>query len=149
MNKHIHEQKPLAKNGFILVEESPNESLVYDTANNKVHMLTPVATAVWKSCDGKTSVSEIACKLQSGLNAELGEDVTWLALEEMEKSGLLEHSLNIPQDTISRRAMMKTAAAAVAISLPLVTTLMAPSPAYAQSTRRQRTTNTSPPSTRG
>lgn len=130
MNKKDYEQKPGAKKDFIVVEESPNESLIYDSSKNKLHVLTPVATTVWKSCDGKTSVSEIAHKLKAELNNDLGEDVTWLALEELEKSGLLENSVDIPRDSISRRAMIKTAA--LAISLPLVTTLIAPSPARAQ-----------------
>jgi len=135
MNKSKCDQKPLTKKDFIVVEESPNEALIYDSAKNKLHILTPVATTVWKSCDGKTSVSEITHKLKAGLNNDLGEEVTWLALEELEKNGLLETSVNIPQETISRRAVLKTAALTVAVSLPLVTTLMAPSPAHAQSKR--------------
>jgi len=131
MNKGKSEQKPLTKKDFIVVEESPNEALIYDSVRNKLHVLTPAATTVWKSCDGKTSVSEIAHKLKAELNNDLGEEVTWLALEELEKNGLLETSVNIPQETISRRGLLKTAA--LAISLPLVTTLIAPSPAHAQS----------------
>ena len=128
MNDSKYEQKPCAKKDFVVVEESPNEALVYDSSNNKLHVLTPAATAVWKSCDGKTSVSEIAGKLKAELNDDLGEDVTWLALEELEKCGLLENSVNIPQESVSRRALIKT----VAVSLPLITTLIAPSPARAQ-----------------
>ncbi|MGH9768364.1 MAG: PqqD family protein [Blastocatellia bacterium] len=129
MNKRNYEQKPLTKKDFIVVEESLNEALIYDSDKNKLHVLTPVATTVWKSCDGKTSVSEIASKLKAELNDELGADATWLALEELEKNGLLENSLNIPRNGISRRDLIKTAA----VSLPLITTMIAPSPARAQS----------------
>ena len=133
MDKNNYTQMPLTKKDFLVVEESPNEALIYDSARNKLHVLTPIATSVWKICDGKSNISAITRKLNAELNHELSEDVTWLALEELEKSGLLETSLNIPQETISRRAMVKTAVAAVAISLPLVTTLIAPSPARAES----------------
>jgi Coenzyme PQQ synthesis protein D (PqqD) len=145
MSKKNYEQKPLTKKGFIVVEESTNETLIYDSAKNKLHILIPAATVVWKSCDGKTSISEIASKLKAELSDELGEDVSWLALEELEKSGLLESSLTIPQESISRRALMKTAALTVA--LPLVTTVIAPSPAYAQSSNRNGggTNNPGPP----
>jgi len=129
VNKRNYEQKPLTKKDFIVVEESLNEALIYDSAQNKLHVLTPVATAVWKSCDGQTSVAEIASKLKAELNDELGEDAAWLALEELEKNGLLENSMNIPRNSISRRALIKTAA----VSLPLITTMIAPSPARAQS----------------
>ncbi len=129
MNNRKNEQMPLAKKDFIVVEESPNEALVYDSSKNKLHVLTPVATTVWKSCDGKTSVSEISSKLNAELNNDLGADVTWLALEELERNELLESPVNIPQESISRRSLIK----AVAISLPLITTLIAPSPARAQS----------------
>ena len=129
MNKRNYEQKPLTKKDFIVVEESLNEALIYDSDKNKLHVLTPVATTVWKSCDGKTSVSEIANKLKAELNDEVGADAAWLALEELEKNGLLENSLNIPRNSISRRDLIKTAA----VSLPLITTMIAPSPARAQS----------------
>src|SRR5262245_29333742 len=115
MDRKTYDQKPLAKKDFIVVEESPNEALIYDSTKNKLHVLTPAATAVWKSSDGKTSVSEITHKMKAELNNELGEDVTWLALEELEKNGLLETDVNIPQESISRRALMKTAALTVAI----------------------------------
>jgi hypothetical protein len=128
-------QKPLTKvgNNHIVVEDLPNEALIYDSSKNKLHALTPIATAVWKRCDGKTSVAEIVRQVEADLNKELGEDVTWLALEELEKNGLLETPVSIPSDSMSRRAMMKTAALAFAISLPLVTTMIAPTPARAQS----------------
>ena len=129
MNKRNYEQKPLTKKDFIVVEESLNETLIYDSDKNKLHVLTPVATTVWKSCDGKTSVSEIARKLKAEMDNEFGADVTWLALEELEKNGLLENPMNIPRNGISRRDLIKTAA----VSLPLITTMIAPSPARAQS----------------
>lgn len=128
MDKKNYEQKPLTRNDYIVVEESPNEALVYDSTRNKLHVLTPIATAVWKNCDGKTSVSEIAHKLKAELNNELGEEVAWMALDELGKNGLLEHTVKIPRDNVSRRDVIKT----LAISLPLVTTLIAPSPTRAQ-----------------
>lgn len=133
MGKRNYEQKPLAKKDFVVVEELPNEALVYDSAKNRLHALTPIATTVWKNCDGKTTVSNIADKLKMELNDELGEDLTWLSLEELEKNGLLEIPVSIPKTDISRRDLIKRAALAATISLPLITTLIAPSPARAQS----------------
>ena len=131
MHSKNYDQKPIAKKNFVVVEESPNEVLIYDSSINKVHVLTPVASAVWKNSDGNTSVSEISRKLEAELQNDGGDNLTWLALEELEKSGLLESPLNIPQNVVSRRSMMKTAAAIAA--LPLVTTIIAPTPALALS----------------
>jgi hypothetical protein len=133
MDKRDREQTPLSKKDFLVVEETPNEALIYDSVKNKLHALSPEATTVWKNCDGKTSVSDIARKLKPELSQELSEDVTWLALEELERSGLLEASVSVPQESVSRRAMVKTAAMAFAVSLTFVTTLIAPTPARAQS----------------
>ncbi|MGH9839623.1 MAG: PqqD family protein [Blastocatellia bacterium] len=126
-------QTPLSKTDFMVVEEMANEVLVYDTVKNKLHVLNPVAAAVWNSCDGKTRVSDIAGKLGAESAGRINEDVAWLALEELEKNGLMESTVDVPQDHISRRAMIRKAAAAATLALPFVTTLIAPSPARAQS----------------
>ncbi len=129
-------QTPLSKKDFFVVEEMANEVLVYDTIKHKLHVLNPTAASVWNSCDGKTGIPDIAGKLNAGSDGRINEDVTWLALEELEKNGLMEGTVNVPQDHLSRRAMIKKAAAAAALALPLVTTLIAPSPARAQSASR-------------
>ncbi|MGH9839624.1 MAG: PqqD family protein [Blastocatellia bacterium] len=135
MSKQNLTQTPLSKKDFMVVEEMANEVLVYDTAKNKLHVLNPAAAAVWNHCDGKTGVSEIAGKLGAESDGRINEDLTWLALEELGKSGLMEGTVDVPQDHISRRAMIKKAAAAAALALPVVTTVIAPSPARAQSAR--------------
>jgi Coenzyme PQQ synthesis protein D (PqqD) len=142
MSEQNFAQTPLSKKDFMVVEEMPNEVLIYDSTNHKLHVLNPTAAAVWNRCDGQTRVSEIAGKLGAESDGRINKDMTWLALEELEKSGLMESAVNVPQEHLSRRTMIKKTAAAAALALPVVTTLLAPSPARAQSAQQ---TTTLPP----
>ncbi len=126
-------QFPLSKKANMVVEPMADEVLIYDTTKNKLHVLSPVAAAVWNQCDGKTSITAIAAQLTVSTDNRNKADIVWLALEELEKTGLLQTRLAIPQDQLSRRAMIRKTALASALALPFISTLTAPSPAHAQS----------------
>ena len=53
-------QFPTARKSGLVVQEVPNEVLVFDLESNKAHCLNETAAMVWKSCDGETAVPEIA-----------------------------------------------------------------------------------------
>ncbi|MBA3352846.1 MAG: PqqD family protein, partial [Blastocatellia bacterium] len=53
-------QCPIARKNGLVVQEVPDEVLVYDLETNKAHCLNQSAAMIWRSCDGKNSVSEIA-----------------------------------------------------------------------------------------
>ena len=54
-----HSQVPVARKENLVIQEMPEEVLVYDMDTNKAHCLNRTAAFVWKSCDGKNSVAPI------------------------------------------------------------------------------------------
>ncbi|MDT4953784.1 MAG: hypothetical protein QOJ02_1922 [Acidobacteriota bacterium] len=119
---------PLARKEGLLVQELPHEVLVYDSERHKAHCLNPTAALVWKHCDGRTSVSEIARLLEKSLGTgAVDEDVVWCALNQLEKDHLLEEKLAWPigMERISRRTLMRRVGIAVVL-LPVITTIVAP-----------------------
>ena len=126
---------PLARQASLVVKEVDNETLVYDLETDKAHCLNSTAARVWKSCDGETSVTEIAAQLSSPGHADVTESVVWLALDQLEKFKLLETRLEKPPvflSGVSRRSAIRAIGVA-AIVLPLVTTIVVPTAAQSGS----------------
>jgi coenzyme PQQ synthesis protein D (PqqD) len=122
--------QPLARQSSLIVKEIENETLVYDLESDKAHCLNVTAARVWKSCDGRTTVSEIAEQLGSNLDQPVDESVVWLALDQLEKLKLLEKAPVAPArlSGMSRRQAVRALGVA-AIVLPMVTSLVVPAAA--------------------
>ncbi|MEP6925724.1 MAG: PqqD family protein [Pyrinomonadaceae bacterium] len=126
-------KQPLARKEGLIVQELPDEVLVYDAANDKAHCLNETAALVWKHCDGKTNVAEIAKIVGRELNASVKDEFVWLALDQLEKEALIEKEANFSLKTfgISRREVIKRIGLASVIALPIVTSLLNPMSAQA------------------
>lgn len=128
MTQHL----PRRRETGIVTREISDEVLIYDLNTHKAHCLNATATHVWKRCDGKTSIPQIAKILEHELKASINDDVVWLALDQLEKLHLLDRSnTSRLQPGMSRRTMMRNMGLATAVALPLVTSLIAPTPAQA------------------
>ena len=115
-----------------LTREFGDEVLVYDRERNVGHCLNATAAAAWKLCDGKKSTSELANILTQRLATPVDESVVLLAIEQLSKARLLVE-WEKPVRRTSRREAIRTIGIAGAIALPLVTSLVAPTPARAAS----------------
>jgi hypothetical protein len=115
-----------------LTREFGEELLVYDQQRNVGHCLNPTAAATWKLCDGKNGAAELAKILTRQFSSPIDEPVVLLALEELSKASLLV-GVEKPVRRTSRRAAIRAIGIAGAIALPLVTSLVAPTPARAAS----------------
>lgn len=130
---------PKARRYKLLVRQIEDELVLYDQLTQRAHRLNRTAALVWRRCDGLTTVTETATQLETtlGVAAGQGEDLVWVALERLEKAHLLRERLVRPADRpmLSRRdAMIRLGgAAASAVLLPVVATMVAPTPAMAQS----------------
>ena len=126
---------PSARTSKLVVRELADEVLVYDAEGHRAHCLNRTAALVWKSCDGETPVSLIAERVGRQLSSPLAEEVVWLALAQLEEFGLLAPSAPrpAPPNRISRRRMLRRLGAAAAVSLPLITSIVSPTAAQAQS----------------
>jgi hypothetical protein len=125
---------PQARSEDLLSTELPDGLLVYDLARDQGHFLNHSAALVWHWCDGRTTIAELAQRLaERGLPAD--DEVVWLALESLAKANLLREPLPWPVAGFTRRRVIRKLglAAGLATVLPVVTTLLAPTPALAAS----------------
>ncbi|HKO60906.1 MAG TPA: PqqD family protein [Pyrinomonadaceae bacterium] len=118
---------PLARKASLVVKEVDDETLIYDLETDEAHCLNQTAAQVWKHCDGRTSVQEIAQRLGKSANTPVDDKVVWLALEQLEKFKLLDTKVHsaLLDGGISRRHAVRVLGS-IAIALPLITTIVAP-----------------------
>ena len=119
----------------IVAQESNKETLIYDTESNKAFCLNDTSATIWKMCDGKTSVGKIAGKLSEKLDTPIKEEFIWLAIDQLKKENLLINSEEVKVDFkgLSRRQVIRKVGFASVIALPIVSSLVAPTAAEAQS----------------
>ena len=119
---------PRMRKQGLVVDDLPDEVLVYDLERNQAHCLNRTAALVWRCCDGETAASEIARRLKAELDAPFNEELVWLALDQLEKQQLLDHSISVPAEftRLSRRQMIRNLGLAAAVAVPLVTSIVAP-----------------------
>jgi hypothetical protein len=127
---------PCARHDELLVEELPDELLVYDLQRDKAHCLNKTAAFVWRQCDGLTPVGDIARSLPVlGLPAD--EEVVWLALEQLERIHLLRKDFAPARQehAISRRKVIQRlgVAGGVGVLLPVINSITAPAAAQTAS----------------
>jgi hypothetical protein len=128
---------PDARKDRVLVEKIGDELIVYDQDRDHAHCLNLTTMLVWELCDGQTTVLEIAEALKKKLNVPADERLVWLALDELEKAHLLREPLQLAEDirAITRRQLIQqlSLVAALAVLMPVVTSISAPSAAMAKS----------------
>jgi Coenzyme PQQ synthesis protein D (PqqD) len=142
---------PTARKDELVIRELADELLVYDLKRHKAHCLNLTAAAVWKQCDGKTSIKAITRSLAKELQAPVDERLVHLALEQLSKFQLLDETETLPPlpspepARTSRREMMRTLGAAAAVALPLIVSISAPTSVQAASCVETTCTAGGPP----
>src|SRR5262245_19716845 len=89
----MHQPVPRARSERLIVEELEDELLVYDLDRHRAHSLNPSAALVWRHCDGRASVAEVATLLEQQLGLPRDEEVVWLALRRLQSAHLLHDRL--------------------------------------------------------
>jgi len=119
---------PAARQDRLVVQELPDETLIYDLDRDKAHCLNQTAAFVWKQCDGRTSPAKLAKAFEKEFGAVADEAMIWLALDQLEKFHLLEGRLERPavMNRLSRRSLMRSMGLAAVIAVPLVTSMTIP-----------------------
>src|SRR5713226_650550 len=119
---------PMMRKQRLIVDELPDEVLVYDLDRHKAHCLNSTAALVWRRCDGKTRPAEIARRVQSKLDQPFNEDLVWLALRQLNKIHLLAEPVGLPPRLagMSRREMVRTLGIAAVVAVPLITSVVSP-----------------------
>ena len=125
---------PSARHSPVVVVTLQDEILIYDVERAQASCLNPTAALVWKYADGKTSVADIAKKMSAVLKTSVDVRVVWYALEQLDKKHLLDRKVQAPMPyrQMSRRDFLtKAGIVGVAVAIPVVIALTAPTPAMA------------------
>ena len=119
-------QNPDARKERLVIQEMPDEVLVYDLETNKAHCLNQTAAFVWKSCDGENSVADIVSQFEQTSGSRVQEDLIWLAIDQLNERNLLEKDLPTKFVGQSRRSVLKKIGLASMVALPVIASLTAP-----------------------
>ena len=121
---------PRARQDELVVEELPDETLVYDLERHKARCLNRTAALVWRHCDGRTSVAEVAGLLEEQSATPIDESVVWMALDRLGRVHLLSEPVTLPVDRAqySRREMLRTLrrVAGISLLLPVIESIVSP-----------------------
>ena len=143
---------PIARQQGLVVQEMPDEVLVYDMDANKAHCLNRSAAVIWKSCNGSNSIADIVRQFESSGSGKVTEDFVWFAIDQLNENGLLEAGVSPRFQGQSRRQALKTIGMASMVALPVIASLVAPQSALGSvsctcTTPAQCVTQTACPST--
>ena len=125
---------PRARSERLVVRRlEEDETLVYDLESHRAHCLNRTVDSVWRLCDGRRSVADIARALRPASPAPPDPDVVLLALTELREADLLVDTgdeADLPPGPSRRELLVRLGRGAV-VWLPLVTSIVAPTAAQA------------------
>jgi len=130
-----HKPQRLASSNLVL-EQLPDELMIYDQKRNKAYCLNQTAAFVWQNADGNKTVSDLVELMTRELKKPVNEQVIWFALDVLSKDGLLEGPTAVTEVPagVSRRALLQKVGMGVAVAIPAVTVLLvSPAKAHASS----------------
>jgi hypothetical protein len=123
--------KPVARKNGLLQRELADEVVVYDQERHEAHCLNRTAAVVFRNADGRRSVADLAALLSPDAGPE-AEGLVELALGQLGEAHLLESAPPpVPDHSLARRDVMRRVGIGAAVLLPLVSSVLAPSPAEA------------------
>lgn len=124
---------PLLREG-LLCHALDNQILVYDSENDKIHLLDETTGAVVEWMQKGETAEVIATRLEERTQTDRGEDLLALALDELANADLMQNSVTdsvvIPEVT-RRRMLAGFASIGAALLVPTIISLT-PSTAGAQ-----------------
>lgn len=126
---------PKAASEDLVVQNTADELLIYNLTENRAICLNKTAALVWENCDGKSDIKTITERVEVKLSAPIQEDLILFALSQLKKEGLLIDPENIQNGfgELSRRDAVKKIGFASMVALPIVSAIVAPKAAFAQS----------------
>lgn len=132
MNSHSS-FTPLARSERLVIQPVGDELLVYDLEADRAHCLNQTSAFIWQSCDGTRTIDEIANMTAGRFGGKDAAAAVDYALGLMVERRLLVNSA-VPFDrpkASSRREMIRNLGAAAAIAIPVISSVLAPTHAYA------------------
>ena len=135
MKKNHREFLPLARKEGLVIKEVDDEVLVYDLARDQAHCLNRSAALIWRLCDGKNSIRQMAVSFGQESGSEADARLILLGLKDLRRYQLLENAGSdgppVVAQSMSRREAVRRIGMGAAIALPLVISISAPTPVQA------------------
>ena len=133
MNEKARNAKPIARKQSLVIQELPDEVLVYDLDRDRAHCLNTTAAFVWQRCNGRNTTAQIAQSLGRQFDCAVDEKIVWLALDQLGRNHLLERQPAPPPALMGmdRRAMVRALGLAAVVAIPVVKSIVAPTPSQA------------------
>ncbi len=138
MSFAVPEIRPLARNEGLLTEEVDGELLVYLSDTKVACRLNPSAAIVWRNADGTRTIEDLVGVLRAELGDLADEDMVMIALDTLAEHDLIQsgHERREPSATrLNRRRFIRRVGVvgAAAVSVPVVHSMVVPTPASAAS----------------
>jgi hypothetical protein len=115
----------------VVSEDVGDEAVIYDLDTDEAHLLSPNVARIWRAADGYRTVAQLR-EVVIADDVEQATFVVWGALEQLQSKRLLDGTVLLPAGAtgISRRTMLKRIGLA-AVAIPVITSIVAPTPAAA------------------
>lgn len=139
MSPHLQTHRPLVRTTQLVCEDVSEECVIYDAREKKAHHLNSTLTWIWRRCDGNTTIESLADSFEQEFDVTDGLPVLVTGLEQLEARDLLDNPVDFnllaaEQVAISRRAVV----AGGSVLMPLVVSIIAPTPAAAKSKEKDK-----------
>lgn len=122
---------PKARTADLVTTEAGAEVLVYDQASSHIHHLNQTSAVIWRLCDGRRTVADLAQLSSRSLGHPVSEDLITEALTLLGEADLLVEPLSptLRQTRQSRRAFLRRTAVAGGLAVPAIVSVAAPAAA--------------------
>jgi coenzyme PQQ synthesis protein D (PqqD) len=134
--ERLPDPRPKAREEGLAVERVDDEVLIYDLERDRAHRLNETAALVFEHCDGERDPAGLAELLSEKSGGPVDEGVVRAALVRLSDARLLDERVGPADgDGWSRRQALRKIGAAGAVAglgLPVVKSIVAPTPAAAQ-----------------
>lgn len=124
---------PRARQARLVVQDLPDELLIYDLDRHRAYCLNRTAALIWRSCDGRRTIKDVARALGVESDLPVDEKLILFALRQLKRAHLLEEQAELPaiKEGLSRRELTRRLGFAAAALVPLITSIVAPTAAQA------------------
>jgi Coenzyme PQQ synthesis protein D (PqqD) len=137
MKKRVENQLPRARQEHLVIQDLPDELLIYDLERHRAYCLNRIAALVWQSCDGRRTVGEMTQALEKKIAHPVNEHLIWFALDQLNRCRLLEEQIELPilRERMTRRELARRLGFATAALVPFITSIVAPTAAQTATCR--------------
>ncbi len=131
----MQEIAPAARVDGLVVTESRDELLIYDTGPHHIHHLNPLSAVVWRLCDGRRTMTNLVREAGRRADGMVTAESVRLALVKLDEANLLVGRLgtDFRGTGQSRRDFVRRSAIGGAVAVPMIVSMSAPHAAAASS----------------